>query len=105
MTDQFSRDIDRFQKDIEARLKRVSGEHKVPFRELFPPSFMRQHSELPNIEALFMAGGYSLGSDEDFAKIPDEDWERLITSHTSFASWKEMMETAGAEYAGRKFSE
>jgi len=63
---------------------------------------MRQYTRVPTFDALLEASGFKVDSTEDFAAIPDQDWERVIRQHTDFGSWQELQEKAAEEYASRK---
>lgn len=84
---------------LETNMRALAGTNAVAARELFTPSFMRQHSHVPTFDALIKAGGFQVESSEDFAAIPDQEWEAVIRQHTDFGSWQEMLEKAGEEYA------
>jgi hypothetical protein len=58
-----------------------------------------------SFDVLLEASGFRIESQEDFEAITDAEWEKVIQSHTSFASWREMQEKAGEEYATRKLTE
>ena len=46
--------------------------------------------------------GFKVESQEDFEAIPDDVWDEFIRNNTSFASWKEMLQAAGAAWAKAK---
>lgn len=93
--------FDGFQKRLKQMadgIEQAKGRHEVPLSELFHPGFMRRHSRHGSIQELFDAGGFKVESMDDFAAIPDAEWEREIRSSTDFADWKAMQEAAAAEW-------
>lgn len=93
--------FDQFQKkinEIKNKLDSVEGTHSVSFAELFNEKFMQNHTAHPSIEAMFKASGFTVNSKEDFERIPDDAWEKLVISTTNFTSWLEMQRVAGKEY-------
>jgi hypothetical protein len=51
---------------------------------------------------MFDASGFKIESPEDFAAIPDAEWDQFIRDNTTFASWEAMLGEAGGEWAARK---
>ena len=92
-------------KRLEENARALDGKHSVPLGELFPPEFMRRHTQVASFEALMKAGGFEGTSEEDFAAIPDSEWEAVIRSNTSFDSWDDMKNRAGAEYVKRRLTD
>ncbi len=101
MTDSFSDGLRKFGEKI----AKIPKTQTVSFPDLFNPAFMRKYARVPTIEALFEAGGFDVNSPEDFAAIPDEEWEANVRANTSFTSWEEMQRTAGAEWVKRQIEE
>lgn len=81
--DQFQKKID----EIKDKLDSVEGTHSVSFPELFNEQFMQKYTTHHSIDAMFTASGFEIDSKEDFEKIPDDAWEKFVTSTTSFSSW------------------
>lgn len=99
MTDNsFSDGLRKFGDDLKRKVDAVNKAGPVPFPELFNPDFMRRHTKVPTIDALFEAGGFEINSPADLEAIPDDAWEGNIRAQTSFSSWDEMKQTAGAEW-------
>jgi hypothetical protein len=74
----------------------------VSFEELFIPSFMERFTVFTSFKDLLKAGGIEVNSRVDFQNIPDDVIDELITSHTFFDDWQEMLDTAAQEYVARK---
>jgi hypothetical protein len=89
-------------KDLERRARSLSGEHHVSFGDLFPSSFMTRHTKYATIQEMIGASPWSVESQEDFASIPDEDWDQFVQESTRFTSWEEMRGKAVEEYAAKK---
>lgn len=85
---------------IQRRAENLSG--SASFDELFPPEFMREHTDFTEIGELIKASGYEVNSAEDFKQIPDAEWDALIAARTRFRSWEEMQQQAGQEYVVRR---
>lgn len=96
--DQLRRKLD----DLERRARNLSGEHNVSFDEIFPPPFMRRHTQYQTIQEMLDASPWKVRSQADFAAIPDAPWDEFVRKSTQFRSWKEMQETAAEEYFVRR---
>jgi hypothetical protein len=96
--DQVSRKL----RDLQRRAEKLDGLHGVKFDELFPPSFMRRYSDFETIGAMVDASGFRVESADDFARIPDDEWDRFVASRTRFANWREMQDKAAAEWTGKR---
>ena len=89
-------------RDLRRRAEQLDGEHSVAFTELFSDEFMLRNTEFPSIDSMFEATGFRVESSEDFAAIPDEEWDIFIRERTRFASWEEMKNTAVQEWTMRR---
>ena len=98
--DKLQRQLD----DLAKRAQALDGTHQVSVTELFAPTFMRQHTDFESFEAMIEASGHDVQTPEDFERIPDDEWERLVKTRTRFPSWTEMQKKAGAEYFRRKLA-
>lgn len=94
-------ELQRSLKKLQDNTRAIHGEHSVPLTELFPPAFIRAHTDFQTLGELFGAGGFTVETPEDFAAIPDEEWDTLIARLTDFPNWKAMQETAGIEWIAR----
>jgi hypothetical protein len=92
---------DRLQK-LANNLEELDGTHNVPFKELFPEPFMREHTKVSSMHELVEAGGFTVESPEDFKAIPDEEWDKNIRTNTSFKNWQEMRSAAVAAWTRKK---
>jgi len=89
-------------RDLERRLKALEGEHRVPLTELFPVDFLRKYTEFESLEDMFQASGFVVESQEDFEKVPDDEWDSFVRSRTRFSSWEEMLGAAYEKWFARK---
>ncbi|WP_246029136.1 hypothetical protein [Paenibacillus humicus] len=97
--------MDEFQKalaEMQRQAKELEGRREVTFEELFPPSFMIEHTNFSSFEELLEAGGFEVNSAEDFEAIPDDVFDQHIGKHTQFDSWENMQDSAVQEYAAKK---
>jgi hypothetical protein len=97
--------LDELQKNLEElgdRASQIHGTQEVPMNELLTPGFLAKHSRFLSPDEMFEAAGYSVESSEDFANIPDEEWNQFIQQNTTFASWDDMLSAAGSEWAEKK---
>jgi len=84
--------------DMSKAAEKLSRQTSVPFSELFTYQFMRKYTNFSNIDELFVAGGFSVSSQEDFEAIPDEEFDVHVRACTKFKSFQDMLDTAGSEY-------
>ena len=96
--DELQRKLD----DLSRRSKSLAGKQNVPIPELLTPGFLRTCSRFQSVEQMFEASGFKIDSTEDFAAIPDTEWDEFIRVNTSFASWEALLSKAGGEWAARR---
>lgn len=80
----------------------LDGEHSVPVSELLTPAFVARHTQSTSADELFEQSGFKIESPEDFAAIPDEEWDEYIRSVSSFSGWQAMLSKAGEAWATEK---
>jgi hypothetical protein len=71
----------------------------LPIQELLTPEFLQSFSSFQNVTEMFAKSGFFIETAEDFARIPEHDWDAFVRAKTSFSSWKEMGEAAGLYWA------
>ncbi len=74
------------------------GEHQIPLTELFTEDFITRHTSFSSIDELLNASKFAIETEEDFAAIPDAEWDCYIRSVSSFDSWSSMLVTATEEW-------
>jgi hypothetical protein len=89
-------------KKLAENAKKMHGKNKVKLTDLMTPEFITHCSQFENLEHLFDSSGFKVVSKEDFAAIPDNEWEEFIISNTSFDSWEEMQKTARTAYVKKQ---
>lgn len=97
--------LDELQRKLRAlseRTEAIGGEHSVPIGDLLTPTFLAGCTLFNSADELFEKSGFKVETQADFEAIPDDDWEGFVRGNTSFASWKEMLQAAGARWAEDK---
>ncbi len=79
--------------------KELQATKQVKLVDLMNPTFIAAHSNFEDLGALFAASGFKVDSAEDFAAIPDAEWDAFISENTDFDNWLEMQKAAHAEFA------
>jgi hypothetical protein len=95
------RGLDELQRQLKSLAERaaaVSGEHSIPIGELLTPKFMAGCSLCNSSDELFTKGGVKFESPEEFEAIPRERMDEVTRNNTRFATWEEMLHSAGAEW-------
>jgi hypothetical protein len=89
-------------KQLSDNAKKLDGEHNIPFDVLFNNKFMSRHTNFSSIDDFIKDSGFEVSSQEDFAKIPDTEWDIYVRSNSRFQDWSKMMEKATAEYVAKQ---
>lgn len=82
--------------DLKKKLQKLDGTKRVPLPEILTPEFISEHTRFASVEEMFNSSDFKIDSVEDFKNIPDDAWDRYISSESSFASWGEMLSAANA---------
>lgn len=85
-------------KKLQKNMNDLSNTQAVPLTEIMNESFIAACSKFSSLEELIEASGFKVESKEDFEAIPNDEWEAFICSNTSYESWLEMQQCAGAEF-------
>ena len=96
--DKLEKELNRIQRNAEA----LSGTKEVSFAELFTPGFMSQNTAVSSFDAFLEAGGYRVNSKEDFAAIPEDEFDKYVKANSKFNSWQEMFHSASQAYLAKK---
>lgn len=90
---------------IQRTVSRVKERNKldgqITLNELFPDSFMKEHTQFFSIEELLEDGNFSFGPNEAVPAV-EEDLDGHIFITTDFSSWEEMTDAAAGEYCARR---
>ena len=89
-------------KQLQKNAKKLSNTKQVSFKELFPNSFMKKYTSFSSMEELLDKSGFDVKSTEDFKAIPEDLFDKYISSNTKFKSWEEMLEKATSQYSIKK---
>lgn len=81
-------------------LESMSGTHDYKWSELFPDSFMKEHTKSASIDSFFSDLGVT--DKESFDALPQKNLEKKVKSETDFESWRAMNEKATAELVLRR---
>lgn len=87
---------------LEKNVSGLSDTDSISLDALMNPSFISSCSQYSSFEELVEASGFKVESKEDFAAIPDQEWEQFIQTNTSYESWIEMQQAAGINYVKAK---
>lgn len=87
---------------LKDNMEKLSGQSEVKLVDLFDSEFMTKCSSYSSFEELVDDSGFKVESAEDFAAIPDDEWDAFINKSTSYSSWEEMQKDAAASYAKKK---
>ena len=87
---------------LACNIEELQNTTQISLRELLSPSFISNCSEFATAEELFDASGYKVDSLEDFAAIPDADWDAFISKNTTFSNWKELQTAAVQQFVKQK---
>jgi hypothetical protein len=89
-------------RDLAQRTRELEGTHEVPMREIFRSEFMSKYTDFSSFDEMLDSSGFKVETPEDFAAIPDEQWDAFVATRTRFGNWKEMRETGAREYVAAK---
>lgn len=96
--DKIKRDLESFQK----KAKEMEGTNSISFHELFTPEFLKKYTRFISLDEMFEKSGFTINSQEDFEKIPEDAWDKFISTNSKFNLWKEMLDVAGEEWVARE---
>lgn len=88
--------------DLSRRALNLKGPRSVPIADLLTPTFLSRCSRFQSAAELFEASGFTVNSQEDFAAIPDQQWDTFIRQNTSYSTWEEMLKAALADWTKRE---
>lgn len=91
-------DKNEFRKNLEQAMEeqlglRLNEPNSIPFTEVFPEEFMKLYTEFETIEAFFEASPWTVEAQDDFRKIPEDEFDEYVDEHTDFPSWEIMLQT------------
>lgn len=84
------------------RLESLGGE--IPVGELFTPDFMQNYTEFDTFEQFLDDSKWEIATQEDFERIPEDEFDEYVDENTGFDSWETMLSVAGREYVMRQLN-
>lgn len=89
-------------REMQEAAEELNGEHQVPISELLTEDFMRANTEFVSFSEMVDASGFTVKTADDFAAIPDDEWDAFVRVRTRFDSWKDLLANAVKKYAAKK---
>lgn len=59
---------------------------------------MKEHTKVSTFDEFLIQENFHVETEADFEAIPDEEYNKYVSSATDFSSWDEMLEAATVEY-------
>ncbi len=79
---------------------RALGDTKsASLTEILTPQFVATHTRFQTADEFFEASGFKIDSQADFEAIPIEKLDDFVRASSSFVSWRELLNAAGAAWA------
>ena len=108
-------DVQRRFAETGRRAQALDGVQRVSFADLFPPTFVAEHTEFETMQAMFAASGLFESATEEFggARLGDDvaavlngqEWTELVARRTVFSDWREMQLKAFGERTFRRLTD
>ncbi|MCY8731560.1 hypothetical protein [Bacillus inaquosorum] len=86
---------------IQRNAKELNGSKSIPLEELLTDTFMRSNTKFSTLDEMLDTSPYEINDNDDFAAIPDVEWDDYVRANSKFFNWKEMLEQATKEYVVR----
>jgi hypothetical protein len=84
--------------DLARNARELDGRHEVSIADLLTPEFLGRCTRFRSADELFESSGFKVQSTDDFAAIPDTEWDSFICKNTNFATWQDMLQAAVKEW-------
>jgi hypothetical protein len=78
--------------NIERSVGALGGE--VTLSDLFPPGWMRAHTDAEDIGQFVRESDFDVDSAEDFYDLPEVEWNDYVAANTEFDDWGGMLADA-----------
>ena len=85
--------------DVLETAEELKGTHSLQAEELFPPSFMREHTAFENVEDFLVDGDFDLEQDGGWDALAEKGLNQHVRDTTDFDTWAEMKDAATREWA------
>jgi len=85
----------------------LDGVQQVSFADLFPPTFVAEHTEFETMQAMFDASGlFESATEDDVAAVLNgQEWTEFVARRTVFSDWREMQLKAFGERTFRRLTD
>ena len=77
---------------IETSVGALGGE--VTLSDLFPPEWVRAHTDAESIGQFVRDSGFDVQTAEDFYDLPELEWDDYVAAHSEFDDWGGMLAAA-----------
>ena len=100
-------DVQRRFAETGRRAQALDGVQRVSFADLFPPTFVAEHTEFETMQAMFAASGlFESATEDDVAAVLNgQEWTELVARRTVFSDWREMQLKAFGERTFRRLTD
>lgn len=82
--------------------KDLGNTKSASLKDILTPEFISQHTKFASADEFFEASGFDVSTQAAFEAIPEDQLDAFVRSVSSFGSWREMLNLAGAAWAKRK---
>ncbi|QHT45577.1 hypothetical protein M662_03290 [Bacillus sp. SB49] len=95
-------DFEKIIQQMEKGANELENTKSVSFDELFHDGFMKKYTSYSTISEFFNQSPFGIEEDKDFDNIDENELDKYVSENSSFCSWNQMLEEAGAEYSWKK---
>ncbi|MEC5342143.1 hypothetical protein ABRZ24_05925 [Brenneria populi] len=67
---------------------------QVTLSESINSEFLAGCSNFTSLEDMFSKSGFKIETQEDFAAIPDDEWDNFIAANTTYENWHDLQVAA-----------
>ncbi|WP_186367575.1 hypothetical protein [Yersinia aldovae] len=78
---------------------------QVTLDESINPEFLSRCPSFTSLDDMLSKSGFKIETAEDFAAIPDHEWDKFISAHTTYDNWHDLQVAALTEIAKKRFDE
>jgi hypothetical protein len=87
---------------LASNAKDLGNTKSASLTDILTAEFIARHTKFANADELFADSGFDVSGHAAFEAIPEDKLDTFINSVSSFGSWREMLNSAGAAWAKRK---
>lgn len=89
-------------KKLKQNIKKLEGQHNVPFEEIFTKSFMQKYTDFDSIKSFASKSNFDFN---DMESINENDLDKFVNDNTTFSNWKLMLTKASEQWTASKFNQ